>query len=115
MQISLSKFSVVLTGIVSAGLVIGAAYLLFTLFFKGPVPDANPVLTLATVGVFGPKYQRASAALVDPANKISLDKNKNLQFLNSELYQSFTESPFVVQLSESRGRADPFVPLYVAP
>lgn len=114
MQISLSKFSMFLTGIVSLGLVIGTGYLFFTIFLGGPEPEVAPVLTASHVSTFGPKYQRAAAALVEPKSKISLNKDKNLQFLNSSLYLSFTEKPEVIGLSKSRGRADPFVP-YVAP
>ncbi len=115
MQISLSKFSLFLTGVVSLGLVLGTGYLLYTIFFTGPEPDQIPVLTIGTASVFGPKLSRATAALVDPGSKVSLDRDKDLKFLSTPLYLSFTVAPEVVGLSDSRGRADPFVPLYVAP
>ena len=114
MQISLSKFSLFLAGLSSLGLIVGTGYLFFTIFLGGPEPEVIPTLSLTTVGVFGPKYQKASAALVDPVSKISLNKDKNLQFLKSPLYESFTEEPNVISLTKIRGRADPFVP-YVAP
>lgn len=114
MQISLQKFSLFLTGIVSVGLIGGTGYLLFTIFFTGPEPDPVPVLTAASASILGPKIQRATSVFVDPASKVELNKQKNLQFLTSELFDSFTVTPDDVLLSESRGRADPFVP-YVAP
>lgn len=114
MQISLSKFSMFLAGLVSLGCIMGVGYLLFTIFFTGPVADQAPVLTLANVRDFGPKLQKASAILVDPTSKIALNKNKDLQFLISPLFLSFTENPVQIELSKSRGRPDPFVP-YVAP
>lgn len=115
MQISLSKFSLFLTGVTSLGLVIGTGYLLYTIFFGGPEPDIVPIPTLANVSVFGPKMRGAAAALVDPKLKISLDNNKDLTFLLSPLYLSFTENPKVIELSKIRGRENPFVPLYAAP
>lgn len=115
MQISLSKFSVFLTGVVSLGLVIGTGYLLYTVFLGGPEPDSSPVPTLASVSVFGPRMRSAALALVDPKSKISLDSAKDLIFLTSPLYLSFTENPDVIGLSKIRGRENPFVPLYVAP
>lgn len=115
MQISLSKFSVFLTGIVSVGLVIGTGYLLYTIFLGGPKPDILPIPTLANVGVFGPKMRSAASSLVDPKLKISLNKDKDLTFLTSALFFSFTESPDVIELSKIRGRENPFVPLYAAP
>jgi hypothetical protein len=114
MQISLEKFSLFLTGVISLGLVAGTGYLLFTIFFNAPSPDPVPVLTYANVGVLGPKIQKAAAVLVDPQQKVELNKQKNLKFLESDLFKSFTVKPEDVLLSESRGREDPFVP-YVAP
>ena len=73
-----------------------------------------PVLTVASVGVFGPKLQKAASSIVEPSAKVELNKDKNLQFLDSALYNSFTIRPDAIPLSKSRGRADPFVP-YVAP
>ena len=115
MQISLSKFSVFLAGLTSFGLVLGTGYLLYTIFFGGPEPDIIPVPTLANVSVFGPKMRGAAAALVDPKLKISLDATKDLTFLTSPLYLSFTEKPDFIELSKIRGRENPFVPLYVTP
>ena len=115
MQISLSKFSLALAGIASVGLVLATGYLLFNVFFSGPEPDVIPVLTISNAGVFGPKLQKATAAIVDPVSKISLDKDKNLKFVTSALYLSFTDDPEVVPLSKIRGRENPFVPTYVTP
>jgi hypothetical protein len=115
MQISLTKFSMFLTGVVSIGLVVGTGYLLFTIFFGGPEADVVPTPSLANVSVFGPKMRNAAAALVDPKLKISLDSTKDLAFLSSPLFLSFTEQPDVIGLSKIRGRENPFVPLYVAP
>ncbi len=114
MQISLTKFSLFLAGIISIGLVIGSLYFLFTIFFGGPKPDDFPIITVSNIGVFGPRIHKAAAVLVDPDNKVELNKDKNLKFLTSDLYLSFTENPDVIPLSQSRGRPDPFVP-YVAP
>lgn len=115
MQISLEKFSVFLAGIASLALVAGTGYLFFTIFFTGPEPDVVPVLTPANVSSFGPKFQQATAAIIDPSSKISLDKKKNFQFTTSALFLSFTEDPDQVLLSKVRGRENPFVPSYVAP
>ncbi len=115
MQISLEKFSMFLTGIISIALVAGTGYLFYIIFFMGPKPDVVPVLTSSNVSNFGPKFQQATAAIVDPSSKISLDKNKNFKFITSPLYLSFTEDPDKVLLSRVRGRENPFTPLYVAP
>lgn len=115
MQISLEKFSLFLTGVASLGLVLGTGYLFFTIFFGGPKPDVLPVLTVSSVGVFGPKLQKATAALVEPTSKIDLDKTKNLQFLNTPLFNSFTKDPDDILISKTRGRENPFVPSYVTP
>ncbi len=114
MQISLTKFSLILSGVISLGLVAGTGYLLFNFFFMGPEPDAAPVLTSASASILGPKAQKAANALIDPQYKIELNKQKNLQFLESNLFNTFTVTPDDVLLSKSRGREDPFVP-YVAP
>ncbi len=113
MQISLSKLAGVVTGAVVIGITGYALYFLFTVFFKGPQVNASSVITEESLAVFGPKLQKAAGAIVDPSQKISLSK-KDLQFLEKNLYKSFTELPSTVPLSESRGRPDPFVP-YVAP
>lgn len=115
MQISLEKFSVFLTGIASVGLVLATGYFLYTIFFEGPQPDPSPVLTVASVGVFGPKLQRATAAIVDPGSKIELNKQKNLLFVDSALYASFTEDPEDIMPSKVRGRENPFLPSYATP
>ena len=114
MQISLEKFSLFLTGITSVGLVIGTGYLFFVIFFEGPTPEVSPVLTVASVGVFGPKLQKATAAIVDPNSKIELNKQKNINFTETPLFNSFTVYPDDILLSRIRGRENPFVP-YVAP
>lgn len=114
MQISLSKFSLFLAGIVSLGLVGATGYLFFTIFFKGPEPEIIPVPSLVNLGIFGPRIRSAAGSFLDPKSKISLDNNKDLKFLTSQLFVSFTEKPDYVDLSKVRGREDPFVP-YVTP
>lgn len=114
MQISLEKFSLFLTGIASAGLVLATGYLFYVVFFQGPQPDTSPVLTVANVGVFGPKLQKATAAIVDPASKIDL-ASKNVAFTDTALFKSFTDNPDDIAPSKVRGRENPFLPSYAAP
>jgi hypothetical protein len=115
MQISLEKLNIYVTGLVVIGLVIGTLYLFFTIFFNGPKADPVPVLTSSSAGSFGPKLQKAATAIVGPEGaKVELNRQKNLQFLDSALFQSFVDEPVTVPLSKIRGRSDPFVP-YVAP
>ncbi len=113
MQISLSKLAGVVTGIFVIGMIGYMMYFLFTVFFKGPQADATPIISEASVALYGGKLQKAAAALVASDQKIALSK-KDLQFTEKDLYKSFTELPASVSLTESRGRPDPFVP-YVAP
>ncbi len=114
MQISLTKFSLFIAGAVSIGLLAGTGYLLFNIFFRGPAPSAVPEVSTVSTSILGPKAQKAATVLIDPSFKVELNKQKNLQFLDSALFNSFTVTPDDVNLSESRGREDPFVP-YVAP
>jgi hypothetical protein len=114
MQISLSKLLVVVTGVVALGMFGATGYLLYVVFFTGPQPDLTASVETVNAGVFGPKLQKAALSITDPAAKISLNKQKDLFFLDSALYKSFVDLPDVVPLSVSRGRPDPFVP-YVAP
>ena len=90
-----------------------AGYLAYVVFFTGEKPNPNPSLESVNTSLFGPKVQKAASALVDNNKKVLL-KKKNLEFANTALYQSFTDLPVDVPLSDSRGRPDPFVP-YVAP
>jgi hypothetical protein len=57
--------------------------------------------------------QKAGAILVNKSDKIML-KEKDIIFTKGDLFKSFTEIPEGIPMSDSRGRADPFVP-YVAP
>ena len=113
MQINLSKLMGIVTGIITILMIGGSGYFLFSVFFDGPQEETSPTLATLNVSIFGPKIQKAAAALVDPQRKISL-KKKDIAFTESALYQSFTDLPEEVPLSDSRGRPDPFVP-YVAP
>ena len=113
MQINPSKFTGMLVGLLSLGLLAGSLYFMYTVMFSGP--SSNPVapLTATDIGALGPKAQKAGNILVDPKQKISVSK-KDLSFTESDLFKSFTEPPEVVPMSDSRGRPDPFAP-YVAP
>lgn len=113
MQISISKFTGVVTGILSLGVVIAFGYFTFNLFFGGDNVADVPTVTSINLTILGPKAQKAAAVLVNASDKVTL-KKKDIAFTESSLYKSFTETPDSVPLSESRGRPDPFVP-YVAP
>jgi hypothetical protein len=84
------------------------------LFFDGEADSPAPTIATLDPSIFGPKVQDVMSALNSPAKKINLDKKKDLIFINSSLYKSFTDMPKDVPLSDSRGRPDPFVP-YVTP
>ena len=113
MQISISKFMGVVTGIVILGLIAAFGYFVYTVFFTASVTTAAPSLDNINTNVLGPKAQKAASVLVNAHDRISL-KKKDLSYTESKLFNSFTEVPGSVPLSESRGRPDPFVP-YVAP
>lgn len=113
MQISLSKFLGVITGVIGVGMFLWFGYFCYTLFFTGETPEQVPTLQNINVTILGPKMQKAAATLVNATDKITL-KKKDVVFTESELFKSFTEIPEGVPMSDSRGRADPFVP-YVAP
>jgi hypothetical protein len=113
MQISISKFTGFVTGVVSLLLIGGLGYLSFTLFFQGDAIIDTPDIKTINVGILGPKTQKAASALVNAADKIAL-KKKDLMFLDSNLYHSFVDFPDDVPTSTSRGRPDPFLP-YAAP
>jgi len=115
MEISLSKLSAVVTGMVIIGMIGFAGYFIFTVFLNGPTPDSiNAKLTTSNMANLGPKYQKAAAILVDSPQKVSLDRKKDLQFLDSKLFQSFTVLPTEVLPTKIRGRENPFAP-YVTP
>lgn len=114
MQINLSKLYAVLTGILSVGLVLYSGYFLYDILSSGPTPEAKPVVANIKADMFGAKIGKAANAINSPTAKISL-KKKDYAFVDSPLYQSFTDMPETVPLSESRGRPDPFVPYYAAP
>lgn len=88
-------------------------YLGYVVFFTGPKADEGVGLASINPGAYGPKIQKAAAALVDANARISF-KTKDLAFTSTPLFKSFTEVPLEVPLSATRGRPDPFVP-YVAP
>lgn len=113
MDINTSKLLQFVTGALSVLIFLGTLYFCYTIFFQGPQPNPVPTLQTINIGVLGPNTQAAAAVFVDKDKKISFSK-KDIGFLDTPLFQSFTDLPEVVPLSESRGRADPFVP-YVAP
>ena len=113
MQINISKFMGIITGVVALGLLGFLGYLTYTLFFTGEKVEEVPTLSNVNVGILGPKMQKSAAALINASEKISLKKN-DVAFTESNLFKSFTKVPGSVPLSESRGRPDPFVP-YAAP
>lgn len=111
MQISPAKFTGFLTGVLSVALIGGFGYFTYLVFFTGPIPEAIPQLTSVNPASYGPKIQKAAGAVKD--KKILLGET-NLAFTKTALFNSFTEKPSYVPLSDTRGREDPFVP-YVAP
>lgn len=114
MEISISKLTGIIVSIAVAGVVGYSCYFLYGILFTGPKADGSTVLTSGTVSILGPKLQSAGSAIVDPVTKISLNRQKDLQFLDSALFKSFTDLPVTIPPTNIRGRADPFVP-YVAP
>jgi hypothetical protein len=114
MQISLSKLYAAIAILVGLGLTSYSGYFLYVVFFDGPQPSVAPSLNTLNLGILDPKVQQAVSAIVDPVQKIALNKNKDISFVDSPLYKSFTVKPGDIPLSASRGRPNPFVP-YVAP
>jgi hypothetical protein len=114
MQISLEKFALFMTGVVSVGLFLGVGYFFYVVFFTGPKPDDVPALSVASVASFSPKLQKAAAAIIEPTAKVNLDKN-SLMFMETPIYKSFTDEPAIVATSTVRGRDNPFIPTYVTP
>jgi hypothetical protein len=113
MQISLSKFLGVVIGILGVGMFLFFGYFCYILFFTGETISEVPTLETVNITVLGPKMQKAGAILVNKSDKIML-KEKDIIFTKGDLFKSFTEIPEGIPMSDSRGRADPFVP-YVAP
>jgi hypothetical protein len=113
MQINVTKFTQIITGLVALGLIGATGYFMFLLFFSGEAVSDTPTISSINTSVFGPKTQKAAAVLVNTTEKIAL-KKKDIAFTESALYKSFTDIPDSVSMSDSRGRPDPFVP-YVAP
>lgn len=113
MQISLSKFLGVVTGILGIGMFLWFGYFCFNLFLNGPKTNTSVNLESINVSIFGTKIQKAASVLVNASDKILL-KKKDISFTEGDLFKSFTEIPEGVPMTDSRGRADPFVP-YVAP
>jgi hypothetical protein len=113
MQISLSKFLGVVTGLLGVGAFFSFGYFCYILFFTGEVKSEIPTVESINITVLGPKMQKAGAVLVNKSDKILL-KKKDISFTEGDLFKSFTEMPESIPMSDSRGRADPFAP-YVAP
>lgn len=113
MDINLQKLEKWVAIVVCTLIVAFVGYLYYVVFFTGPKAEENPTLSGVSSGVFNANVQKAIASLNDPAQKINL-KKKDLLFTESALYKSFSEKPYDVPLSDSRGRPDPFVP-YAAP
>lgn len=113
MQISLSKFLGVVTGVVALLMLGWYLYFVYDLFFTGEKVEDSPTVQSINIGILGPKTQKAAAVLVNASDKIAL-KKKDIGFIESTLFKSFTDMPDTVPLSDSRGRPDPFIP-YVAP
>jgi len=113
MQISPSKLAGFLTLIVSIGLIGAFGYFSYITLFSGSSTEVGTSIETVNAGAFGSKMQKAVKALSGGSGKISL-KKKDLAFTEKDLFNSFTDIPDSVPLSDSRGRPNPFVP-YVAP
>ena len=113
MQINLSKLYGAVTILVALGLTGVTGYFFYLIFFNGPVPEAVPTNKTLNVSTFGPKIQKAAAILSNSSQKIGLKKADYI-FTDSDLFKSFQVVPDEIPLTDSRGRANPFVP-YVAP
>jgi|JI10StandDraft_1071094.scaffolds.fasta_scaffold1058604_2 hypothetical protein len=113
MQISPSKLAGFLTLIASISLVGAFGYFSYKSVFDGASAEVGTSIETVKGGAFGPKMQKAVKALSGGSGKISL-KKKDLAFIEKDLFNSFTDIPDSVPLSDSRGRPNPFVP-YVAP
>lgn len=111
MQINLSKFVGLLTGIAAAGAIGFFCYFMYLLFFVGPVPDGVAMNATIDTTIFADNIQKAAA--ITKNKNIFLGKT-NITFTDSALFKSFSEVPEPVPLTDTRGRDDPFVP-YVAP
>lgn len=114
MQVNISKLVGGVSGVVGIILVGISLYFMYSIFFGDNEPLPAPTLSTLDVSIFGAKVKLAASALTGASQKISLDKKKDLIFIESKLYKSFTDMPEDVPLSDSRGRPDPFIP-YVAP
>lgn len=113
MQIDISKFMGIVTGIVAVLLIAVFGYFSYSLFFIGGSPSDTVSVSSINISLLGPKMQKSASALVNATDKISLKKS-DLGFTESDLFKSFTEIQDGIPLSESRGRPNPFVP-YAAP
>ncbi len=114
MQINLSKFVGVLTGITAVGLLGFFGYFMYLLFFVGPEPEAVPSVEAINPSSFGDKLQKAAVAAKNKNIYLSKTGKINISYTDQPLFNSFTEVPDPVPLTDTRGRDDPFVP-YVAP
>ena len=113
MQISLSKFLGVITGILGVGMFLWFGYFSYNLFFKEESSSETLTIDSINVGILGAKMQKAASVLVNKSDRVLL-KKKDISFTEGDLFKSFTEVPEGVPMTDSRGRADPFVP-YIAP
>ena len=114
MQISISKLFLFISGLFAVALVAASGYIIYLIFFTGIEKNLNPTVSTINIAVYGTKIGATAAALADPSKKISLNLDKDLAFIKSDLYKSFSTPLTEIPLSDSRGRANPFVP-YVAP
>ncbi len=113
MQISPVKFTGFMVAIASVGFFVFFLYVLYLVFFGGPVPVVVNTTKDLNPSTFGAKYKKALSALNDSANKISLGKS-DISFTRENLFKSFVDEPEDVPMTDSRGRDDPFFP-YAAP
>ncbi|MEN9881086.1 MAG: hypothetical protein RLZZ308_269 [Candidatus Parcubacteria bacterium] len=116
MDINIQKLEGIVAGVIIAGIIGFTAYLGYVVFFTGEQVNTDPGLSSVNIGIFSgnPKIQRSAQAVADPNQKIQLDSNKSLNFINGVLYKSFSDIPLEVPMSDTRGRPNPFVP-YVTP
>lgn len=112
MEISIQKLQTVLVGIVGVAIVGLFFYLGYMVFFTGPKVEEVPSLTSVSPSAFSgfAKAQRAASVVGGPGQKLSF-KKKDYAFADTAIYKYFTDDPVSVELSERRGREDPFVPL----
>lgn len=117
MTINVHKLEGVVTGAIAVGMVSFFAYFIYLVFFTGPVPETSPSLSSVNPGVFSsfPKMNKAAEVVTGAEDKFVFRKKGQPPLVQKKIYQSFTDDPVDVPLSEKRGRADPFVLPYATP